>query len=105
MRGPPAWFTQPFFGAREGENKEKKKKRTGAPFTIFRAEIASSARFWWLGALSKRKRACAYPLVRPSKMSIAWSTWASRWLAVNHPSLFLPGQKMTRASLSKRERD
>src|ERR1700761_2120455 len=101
MRGPPAWFTQPFFGAREGENKEKKKKRTGAPFTIFRAEIASSARFWWLGALSKRKRACAYPLVKSLKISMALSTWASRWSDVNHPSLLLPGRKIIRASLGE----
>ena len=55
--------------------------------------------FWWLGALSKMNRACASPFVRPLKMLIMWLTWASRWSAVNHPSLFLPGQKMIWASL------
>ena len=41
---------------------------------IFRAERASGARFWWLGALSNRKRPVANPLVFVSKMSIACET-------------------------------
>ena len=78
---------------------ENEKENKCTPFTICWAEIASFACFWWLGALSKMNRACASPFVRPLKMLIMWLTWASRWSAVNHPSLFFPGQKMIWALL------
>ncbi len=73
------------------------------PLTICQAEIASSTCFWWLGTLSKRNSPCTYPPVSPSKMSIMWSTWASRLLAVNQPSQFFPGQKITQDSLCRCE--
>jgi hypothetical protein len=34
-------------------------------------------------------------------MSIAWRTWARRWLAPNHPLCYLPALKIIHASLSR----
>jgi len=68
-------------------------------FGIFCAERASSACFWWLGALSKQNRPVANPFVRSSKISIALSTCWIRSSAVKYPSQFFPALKMIQASL------
>ena len=72
-----------------------------APLTIRQADNAASACFWWLGAFLKRNRTSAYPHVSLSKILMASFTWASRWLAVNQPSLLISGWKNIWASLCK----
>jgi hypothetical protein len=49
----------------------EKKSRVKIPLGMLLADKASVALFWCEGALSKRKRPCALPLVLPSKISIA----------------------------------
>lgn len=68
-------------------------------FGIFHAERALSARFWWLGTLSKQNMPVANPFVQSSKILIALSTCWIRSLAVKYPSRFFPALKIIWASL------